>query len=295
MNCRDFNNVVGELADGRPLEAAAREAASGHAAGCADCAAQLSDARGVGAALRVAARADVEAAPARVKEALLGAFAEWVREDMEPRPPVAERTPVVVELPARRALRRWDAAAVAAAAAVLLILGSAYLLRESRRASRPSQTEAALPAPAVSPENVVGPTAETAEKNKSASAPNVARSTSNGAAANPPIKRTQALAHKTPRVENAAAKLKSETAARGGSGGTRKGAASGGGDYLPLTYLAGATAMESGTVVRLELSRAALISLGVPLSAERTDETFKADVVIGDDGVARAIRLVGND
>jgi hypothetical protein len=292
MNCRDFNNVVSELADGRLMEAAAREAGLGHAAGCVDCAATLMDARGIGSALRVAARADAEEAPARVKEALLNAFAERVRESMEQPATVAERPPVVVELAARKALRRWDAAAVAAAAAVLLILGSAYLLRESRRASQPSQMTAALPAPAASPENVVGPTPETADKNKSASVPTVAQDTSTKAAANPSIKRTPALAHKATRGENVAAK-KSETAARNGAGNTRKSA--GGGEYMPLTYLAGATAMESGTVVRVEMSRAALISLGVPLSAERTDETFKADVVIGDDGVARAIRLVGND
>ena len=65
-----------------------------------------------------------------------------------------------------------------------------------------------------------------------------------------------------------------------------------GNEYLPLTYLADATAMESGTVVRVELSRSALISLGVPVQPDRSDETLKADVVLGDDGVARAIRLV---
>ena len=65
-----------------------------------------------------------------------------------------------------------------------------------------------------------------------------------------------------------------------------------GNDFLPLTYLADATAMESGTVVRVELSRAALISLGVQVDADRSEETLKADVVLGDDGVARAIRLV---
>ncbi|HWW74028.1 MAG TPA: hypothetical protein VNZ44_01455, partial [Pyrinomonadaceae bacterium] len=217
-----------------------------------------------------------------------------LQESMERQAPAAEGPPVIVDLPARRALRRWDAAAVAAAAAVLLILGSAYLLRESRRAARPSRMEAALPTPAVSPENTVGPAApEAVEKNKPASAPTVAQDSSAGAAANPSFKRTPALAHKATRVENVAAR-KSETAARRGAGGARKGAGSVG-EYLPLTYLASATAMESGTVVRVEMSRAALISLGVPLSAERTDAKFKADIVIGDDGVARAIRLVGND
>jgi hypothetical protein len=59
-----------------------------------------------------------------------------------------------------------------------------------------------------------------------------------------------------------------------------------------LTYLDPATAVESGTVVRVKLSRSALMSLGVPVSAERSDDLVKAEVVLGDDGVARAIRLV---
>jgi hypothetical protein len=63
-------------------------------------------------------------------------------------------------------------------------------------------------------------------------------------------------------------------------------------EYFPLTYLASATAMESGTVVRVQLSRAALISLGVPLSVDGTAQVLKADLIMGDDGVARAIRVV---
>jgi hypothetical protein len=76
-------------------------------------------------------------------------------------------------------------------------------------------------------------------------------------------------------------KLASETIAKNASN-----------EYFPLTYLASATAMESGTVMRIQLSRSALISLGLPLNIERTDKLIKADLVVGDDGVARAIRLV---
>ena len=66
-------------------------------------------------------------------------------------------------------------------------------------------------------------------------------------------------------------------------------------DYIPLTYLADATAVESGTVLRVELPPSALIAVGLPAPVERTDSRVKADVVVGDDGVARAVRFVRQD
>jgi hypothetical protein len=66
-------------------------------------------------------------------------------------------------------------------------------------------------------------------------------------------------------------------------------------DYIPLTYLADATAVESGTVLRVELPPSALIAVGLPGPVERTDSRVKADVVVGDDGVARAVRFVRQD
>jgi hypothetical protein len=66
-------------------------------------------------------------------------------------------------------------------------------------------------------------------------------------------------------------------------------------DYIPLTYLADATALESGTVLRVELPPSALVTMGLPMNVERTDSLVKADLIIGDDGVARAVRFVGQD
>ncbi|HZF38242.1 MAG TPA: hypothetical protein VE715_05440 [Blastocatellia bacterium] len=66
-------------------------------------------------------------------------------------------------------------------------------------------------------------------------------------------------------------------------------------DYIPLTYLADATAVESGTVLRVELPPSALVTMGLPAPVGRTDSRVKADVVVGDDGVPRAVRFVGQD
>jgi hypothetical protein len=52
------------------------------------------------------------------------------------------------------------------------------------------------------------------------------------------------------------------------------------------------TPIDSGSVVRIELPRSALESFGFPMNMERAGERIKADVVVGNDGLARAIRFV---
>jgi hypothetical protein len=49
---------------------------------------------------------------------------------------------------------------------------------------------------------------------------------------------------------------------------------------------------ETTHLVRVELPRSALTSFGIPLDAERTGGRVKADVLLGEDGTARAIRFV---
>jgi hypothetical protein len=64
-------------------------------------------------------------------------------------------------------------------------------------------------------------------------------------------------------------------------------------DFVPLGYHAVPT--ESTHIVRLEVSRKVLASFGL-LAMDAPDPsesgTFLADVIIGDDGIARAVRFV---
>lgn len=266
MSCQDFKRVVEELADGRLMDAAARDAGLSHAALCVGCAARLMEARGIGVGLRVAARAETEEAPARVRATLLEAFAAQQRTAHAEQRPEAARPSNVAGLTSPRAARRWLAAAAAAAAAVVLLsLTLPSLVRVSP--SKPQEVSDARPVPTQAPVEAVK------------------------------VERPRILVGGDTARENPSKKISARTSktARGLKRETRREPAAAqaeGNDYLPLTYLADAAAMESGTVVRVELSRSALISLGVPVGLDRTDETFKADVVLGDDGVARAIRLV---
>lgn len=63
-------------------------------------------------------------------------------------------------------------------------------------------------------------------------------------------------------------------------------------DFLPLTFTADSIAPESGHLVRVTIPRSALVAMGLPMNAERAGELVRADVFIGDDGLARAIRFI---
>jgi hypothetical protein len=61
--------------------------------------------------------------------------------------------------------------------------------------------------------------------------------------------------------------------------------------FIALTYNR-QDANEGGMVVRVNVSRATLNSLGLPSIGGNNTEQVKADLLVGDDGVARAIRFV---
>jgi hypothetical protein len=65
-----------------------------------------------------------------------------------------------------------------------------------------------------------------------------------------------------------------------------------GSDFMPLAYADDRVSLEGGQVVRVRVPRAALLSLGWPLAEDEAPETMTADVLLGHDGVARAIRFV---
>jgi hypothetical protein len=49
---------------------------------------------------------------------------------------------------------------------------------------------------------------------------------------------------------------------------------------------------DGAQVVRVELPRSAMVSLGLPVNMDRYGERVKADVLLGADGLAHAIRFV---
>ena len=50
--------------------------------------------------------------------------------------------------------------------------------------------------------------------------------------------------------------------------------------------------VDHGRMVRVRLPRSALAAFGLPMNEQRAEETIQADVVLGEDGLARAVRFV---
>jgi hypothetical protein len=65
-------------------------------------------------------------------------------------------------------------------------------------------------------------------------------------------------------------------------------------DFMPLGYLNPATLQDGGQIIRVEVPRSALVNFGLPVNPDRYHEKVKADVLLGVDGLAHAIRFVKN-
>ena len=63
-------------------------------------------------------------------------------------------------------------------------------------------------------------------------------------------------------------------------------------DFFPLVYEQVSQPLESGQLIRVQMPRTALASFGLPVNQERADTPVKADVLLAEDGSARAIRFV---
>jgi hypothetical protein len=63
-------------------------------------------------------------------------------------------------------------------------------------------------------------------------------------------------------------------------------------DYFPIDLGGFMQPIDGGRIVRIKLPKSALRSYGLPVDPLRADEAVNADVVIGNDGMARAIRFV---
>jgi len=62
-------------------------------------------------------------------------------------------------------------------------------------------------------------------------------------------------------------------------------------DFFSLTY-ADTEVGSDAQMVRVELPRSAMAGFGLPVNMDRADKPVKADVLLGADGLARAIRFV---
>ena len=63
-------------------------------------------------------------------------------------------------------------------------------------------------------------------------------------------------------------------------------------DFVPVPFAGGISADDSGMIVRVQLTRASLAQLGYPVAATPDEEMIPADVLVGEDGWPRGVKLV---
>lgn len=278
MSCRNVETIIAELARGQMLEARAKEDALAHMEDCQRCAARFADEQTLTNGLRaVTASAAMIETPAHVEAALLSAFRQG-----------ASSAHVSADANARPLATPWLPWSIAAAAAILIF--SVFALPRLLPVDSREQAQRGVRdvQPNVSP-TIKTPESATVQKNAQPQSDEVMGNpepeSAGGSTSPRPADRRRSLmlnaglrsrpvhsANSIQHVLNADEEIRT--------------------DFLPLTYGGNLSQLDDGQVVRVELPRSALQSFGLPLNAERANERVKADVLLGHDGVARAIRFV---
>jgi len=263
MKCDKFEVIVGQMARNEIMDARERDRALAHTTVCQRCEEILALQSALSDDLRSLAE-DTKAAQPRMdlEDKVLAAF--------------RERTSAV-SISASPVYRRYWA--VAAAAVVLLALGLAawrwYVAPGPRQTQQASSRELAPPAVSSKPDELlVAPTGQApAPKPAIVSAPGKfqRRSKPTTRAAQPNLAK-RSLKSLPPATAPATQEVVTH--------------------FVSLGYGSALDLQDGAQMVRVELPRSALARFGLPMNMDRADERITADVLIGADGLARAIRFV---
>jgi len=232
MNCREFHEIVQELARARGIDATSVKTGFAHAYACASCAERLEEERSLAEALnRLGRSASTEKAPLRVEAVLLSAFRQ-------------------VHSPTR-GVRLWRIAWAACAAAAALAIS--FTLWHGWPSLKREGVNTAPVAVSKPPKLFAG-----------------------NMAANVKVKPATVAVSK--RTDKKTARREQPDAFAEG--------------FVPLPYADTYGPLEAGEIVRVRLGSAALESLGFPVTGADTGQQVLADVLVGQDGLPRAVRLV---
>jgi len=306
MNCQEFRNNIDGLARGALLDARTRDEAAEHEESCSLCAALLADERALTAGLRaLALKMSGAATPARAEAALLSAFRSRAAttcaqaSDVLPAPSNLVAPSNVVSLPERADEKHWSwvktvaVAALAAAAVALFMLVPPYL-------SSPVPSNQSASKNQGSPVKAQDKALQSSASNETAKASDEPAAQSSDGPASTDLKNDEDV----PSPASTQRRNPVRGAMNAGYNPSRgvtpnRGAINETADireitteFIPLVQDAGFTQSEGTHLVRVELPRSALSSFGIPVNAEQAGGRVKADVLVGEDGTARAIRFV---
>ena len=259
MNCREFEDIVNDLVRAKMIDAASRAAGTAHAENCGRCASRLADERALSAGLRSLAACDEgKVAQASVEAELLEAFRAKASNRLARRLPLRSRS--------------WPRWALAAGAVALIAFG--FILYRAIH-NEPQKDDKALiektptPQPSVKHKEQVVNNAAEPEPRRESRAPR-------------PRRGSRRRLIKPFIIDGMTTYAKDSEYTT---------------DFFPLGYSDDQKPVESGEVIRVQvirvqMPRPALIAFGLPVNVERADVPVKADLLVGEDGLARAIRFV---
>jgi hypothetical protein len=260
MKCEDFSYFVSDLARHQVLEARVRDGAHDHAATCARCRLRLDDEKRLSSRLRALAQAmNLLEAGSEVETRVVADFRSRRRYDSS----------------RFKAQRRKYWATIAAAAAVVLLVVSLLMMQWAHRLS-PHENLAATPTdkvetPSVTSENETNSLPHSSTKDR-------------------PLKNTLA---KKPRAGYSASSHQSNLGREENSSpNSRNPKTEIATDFFRIGDTSALSLAEGGQLVRVQLPRSTLMKFGLPVNVDRANERVKADVLLGADGIARAIRFV---
>ena len=252
MRCHKFQTTITELLNGR-LEESSRREALAHARACRKCAAVLERQKQLNLQLiALAVDQSSEQLPPQAEQRLRSAF----------RAQSEGRKGSILEPRYAVKHKRW----VYAAAMAALILGAAgvHILRH-----RPAVSQKGVPPQRTEPLNADRPIASTAPVPVRAEP--AAKAPGRVAATRQPRSRSP-LAHAPAGTDWVTTEVAT--------------------DFYVLPYVAPFRAEERIRVVRTRVPRSLLSSFGVPVHGDGAFNPIQADVMVGEDNVARAIRFV---
>jgi hypothetical protein len=251
MSCQNFEAIIIGMARAQLLEAGAYREALAHLAQCAACADKFAEQQALTAAVRATARS------LGVRDAS-ATVEHKLRTAFR-----AHVTGSAAPVPVNAFTQRWQSprrVAFAAAAVLLVTFFVGWVWQRTRVERKPTLASA----PHV-PANPVPSNPDTVPERFSA--PSLPVRESRRQAALKPRQARGAMPHGQPNEEEMTA------------------------GFIALAEEGELVPLESGQVLRVELSASTLISMGLPILAEDVSKPVLADLLLGQDGMARAIRF----
>jgi hypothetical protein len=285
MNCQNFESIVNELARRQMMEANAREQALAHTDECEACALRLEDERALTQKLEaLTSEMSGTEAPARIETELLAAFRNQKSTNQSTNQ-FAKR--------GRWVIHDWRYWATAAAAVLLIVIGIAAMRSRPAPVAKKNPSVPTLPSTTASAKDSVKPVDDVEQPKPAVDEPKPAELPKQGTtlASRDQKRHLNSLSARdksagSQREQEALTAEKDTTVAANSSGNEIAT------DFFPVGYTSPMNLQDGGQVMRVELPRSTLAGFGLPVNMERINERVKADVLVGPDGQARAIRFV---